>query len=139
MSVETILQRLDKVRKTGPDKWQACCPAHDDSGPSLAIKETDDGRVLLHCFAGCGAAEVLDALGLEFSELFPPRIDGQILPKVHKPWNASDVLSALAFEILVAVQFANKLINGDAITEEERSRLVLCASRLQAGLGVANG
>jgi DNA primase len=49
MTVENVLQRLDKVRKTGAFKWQACCPAHDNSGPSLAIREMDDGRVLLHC------------------------------------------------------------------------------------------
>ena len=29
------------------------CPSHDDRGPSLSWRLADDGRALLHCFAGC--------------------------------------------------------------------------------------
>lgn len=138
MIVENVLQRLDKVKKTGAYKWQARCPSHDDKGPSLAIRETDDGRVLLHCFAGCGAGEVLGAIGMEFADLYP-KSTGHHLPKVRKPWNAMDVLSALAFEILVAVQIANMLVRGDSLSETDRQCLVTCASRLQGGLEVVNG
>jgi len=53
--IEQLLSSLLKVRKVGIGRWIACCPAHNDSKPSLAIRETDDGRVLLHCFAGCSA------------------------------------------------------------------------------------
>ena len=35
MNADTLLSRLDKVKLTGPDKWVARCPAHDDRGPSL--------------------------------------------------------------------------------------------------------
>lgn len=139
MTAENLLQRLNKVKSTGRGKWQACCPAHADKGPSLAIREMDDGRVLLHCFANCGAAEVLDALGLDFSELFPPAIQGNYLPKVRKPWTASDVLPALAFEVLVAWNFTNVMASGTPLDQESVDRLLLCASRLQKGLGVANG
>jgi hypothetical protein len=31
----------------------ACCPAHDDRNPSLSVRRAPDGRVLVHCFAGC--------------------------------------------------------------------------------------
>lgn len=65
MSADALLSRLDKVKRTGPDKWVARCPAHDDRGPSLAVRELEDGRVLVHCFAGCGADEVVGAVGLE--------------------------------------------------------------------------
>ena len=59
MTIETLISRLDGVRETGSGKYLARCPAHDDRNPSLAIKDGDDGRVLVHCFAGCGTAEVL--------------------------------------------------------------------------------
>ncbi len=39
----------------------ARCPAHWDHKPSLSISEVT-GKVLVHCFAGCTQAEVIDAL-----------------------------------------------------------------------------
>lgn len=69
--IENILQHLDKVKKTGKG-YQARCPAHDDGGPSLSLREGDDGRVLLHCFAGCSTASVMAAIGLTMADLFPP-------------------------------------------------------------------
>lgn len=65
-----VLSRLKVIKRNGKG-FLACCPAHDDSNPSLSINEGDDGRVLLNCFAGCDTASVVDALGLEMSDLFP--------------------------------------------------------------------
>ncbi|MDE2264100.1 MAG: hypothetical protein KGL45_16380 [Gammaproteobacteria bacterium] len=59
----TVLDRLDGVRQSGPGRWLARCPAHEDRSPSLSIRELDDGRVLLHDFGGCDTQAVLDALG----------------------------------------------------------------------------
>jgi len=42
--------------------YMACCPAHDDRTPSLAIRDGDDGRVLIHCHAGCSQERVIAAL-----------------------------------------------------------------------------
>lgn len=66
-----VLSRLDKVKANGPDKWKACCPAHADNNPSLSIKEIGDGTVLLKCWAGCSAADITAAIGLELRDLFP--------------------------------------------------------------------
>jgi len=70
-SVDDVLERLDKVRYSGKG-WMACCPAHEDRRPSLKIDEGADGRVLLHCFAGCTFEEVLSALGLDSYQLPKP-------------------------------------------------------------------
>jgi hypothetical protein len=70
--LERILSRLSGLVSAGPNKWRARCPAHDDHEPSLSIGLGDDGRVLLHCFAGCSAEEVVLALGLDVGDLFPP-------------------------------------------------------------------
>ena len=40
----------------------ACCPAHQDSSPSLSIGMGKDGRVLVHCHAGCKADAVITEL-----------------------------------------------------------------------------
>lgn len=34
------------------------CPAHDDKTESLSIRETPEGKILIHCFAGCSFASV---------------------------------------------------------------------------------
>ena len=67
--IDAILNRLDCVQKTGKG-FKARCPAHSDKSPSLSIKEGDDGRVLLHCFSGCGIDSVVAALGLQMTDLF---------------------------------------------------------------------
>jgi len=71
MAVEIVLDRLSKVRKTGSNKWLACCPAHDDKNPSLSITEIPDGRILVYCFTGCSAASVVEAMDLSLADLFP--------------------------------------------------------------------
>lgn len=48
---------------------QWTCPAHEDRSPSLSVSH-HNGRVLLHCFAGCTADEVRRALGLEWDDMF---------------------------------------------------------------------
>lgn len=49
-------------------KAVVCCPAHNDRAPSLSIRELDDGRALLHCFAGCAYPEILAAVQKIVSE-----------------------------------------------------------------------
>jgi hypothetical protein len=49
------------------------CPVHLDRRPSLAVRELADDSLLVYCHAGCQTEDVLDALGLEWSDLFPGR------------------------------------------------------------------
>ena len=60
MSAETLARTLGGCRSGRT--WLACCPAHDDREPSLAIRDGDDGRVLVHCHAGCDQRDVIDVL-----------------------------------------------------------------------------
>lgn len=59
------------------------CPAHDDRNPSLSVKEADDGRVLLNCFAGCLPDQVVTALGMEMKHLFSDT--GTVSSRTHRP------------------------------------------------------
>ncbi len=69
--VERCLSLLDAPRQTGPDRWTAKCPAHDDTKPSLTITRGKDGRLLLRCHAGCSFEAILAAVGMKPSEAFP--------------------------------------------------------------------
>lgn len=62
MNATDLAKRLH-AKKSGTG-WIALCPAHDDHNPSLSISEDRDGRMLVHCFAGCKPDVVLRLLGL---------------------------------------------------------------------------
>ena len=110
MSASELLDRLEKVRRTGTGRWTACCPAHSDRHPSLALRELDDGRVLLHCFAECSAHEVVSAVGMDLSDLFPPRVIGFGKGKPERrPFPATDILRCIATEVLVVAVAAKRL------------------------------
>ena len=69
--IDILLTNLEHFTRSGKNTWKARCPAHEDGTPSLSVKRLYDGRVLIHCHAGCGAASVLDALGLNYGDLYP--------------------------------------------------------------------
>lgn len=71
--LDNLLSRLDRVRKSGGE-WTALCPAHDDRNPSLGIKESDDGVLLVKCRVGCAARDVMAAVGLGMGDLFPEHL-----------------------------------------------------------------
>lgn len=60
-----------RANATDPTRWTAQCPAHPDDTPSLSLREVEGGKVLVHCFAGCGTADVLHAIGLSWADLSP--------------------------------------------------------------------
>ncbi len=69
--LERVLSQLQHVRKA-LQGWTACCPAHDDRHPSLSVSLGKEGQVLLHCHAGCSVENIVEALNLTMSDLFPP-------------------------------------------------------------------
>ena len=134
--IDNLLSRLDKVKRTGDGKYQSRCPAHDDRGPSLSIRETDDGRVLLHCFAGCSVHDVLAAVGMEINDLFPPREIQQGRPE-RRPFPAADVLRAIGFEALVVAASGAALLAGRPFRPMDRERLILAVHRIQSAMTAA--
>lgn len=136
MGADVLLAKCDGVKRTGPGRWLAKCPAHEDRRASLAIRETDEGRILAHCFAGCSVHEVVAAAGLEISDLFPPRpADPAHAGKPERrPFPAADILRAVEFEVLVAGCAASTLAAGGALSDEDRARLMLASRRIQAAL-----
>ncbi len=132
MTADALLVRLDGVRRTGPARWLAKCPAHDDRSPSLAIRELDDGRVLVHCFAACSVQDVLDAAGVDMAELFPPRpLKVQGARPERRPWIPSDVFAIARLEVSVVFLIACDMHKGRAVSEQDFRRLLVAASRLE--------
>ncbi|ABG05197.1 hypothetical protein Rxyl_2267 [Rubrobacter xylanophilus DSM 9941] len=81
-AIERVLGALTVAG--GPDgkgEYLAFCPAHNDRNtPNLRVREAEDGRVLLRCFAGCDQDEVLSALaerGIGTADLFAKNGSGR--------------------------------------------------------------
>lgn len=133
MSADKLLARLDKVKKTGNDRWLACCPAHGDRSPSLAVRQTDGGTVLVKCWSGCGAADIVQAVGLSLKDLFPDRANFRIPLRSGERWVPRDAIQALAHELLLGVMYNSAMAAGNQLTKEDSERLTLAASRVYAG------
>ena len=130
MSIETLLSRVDGVRTTGQGKYVARCPAHEDKSPSLAIKECGDGRVLLHCFAGCEAEDVLRAVDLHFHDIMPEKIGTEHSYRPQKWINAKDALATLDHESLVVSIIGADFLEHKELDEDTWSRLAASVSRI---------
>jgi hypothetical protein len=94
MNFEDILGQFRGVRREAKG-WKAFCPAHDDTNPSLSI-HIKDGRVLLHCFAGCTFEQVLAAARLDVSDLS----NGSSSKRVVAEYDYHDEKGALLFQVV---------------------------------------
>lgn len=128
MSLDRLLNSLTKV-KGRKGAWTASCPAHEDKSPSLAIRQTEDGRILLHCFGGCSVHNVLGAVGMEMSDLFPDK--GENRGKVKPAFYATDLLKVISFETIVVSICASDMAKGKPLSERDRARLRKASQRIQ--------
>ena len=67
ITLEHVLEKLETLgcrpvrREQG---WDALCPAHPDSEPSLHLDRGRTRPFILFCHAGCSFQEILEALEL---------------------------------------------------------------------------
>jgi len=139
MSADQLLAHFDGVRQTGPGRWIAKCPAHDDTSPSLSVRLLDDGRVLLHCFAGCESLAVVQAVNLTLADLFPeplhnPTHLGSSFPRERQPFSPMDTLRIIARECMVCALAASDAVAGRPVSEADAQRAALAVGRIFAAL-----
>lgn len=123
MNVDPFLARLEGVKpipgQRGMHRWDAKCPAHEDKKPSLRVSEAANGTILLTCWAGCQALDIVEAVGLTLADLFPTR-DLRKLTKAE----AADV----------RMLAKRNDVEACAYTVEHEAHVVLqCAIAMQAG------
>lgn len=140
MSATDLIARLDRVTQCSPDRWRAICPAHESRHrtQSLAIRELNDGTLLLKCFAGCGAADVVAAVGLELRDLFP--VDHTALSERRHPqrarhWHAiRECVQTLHFELLICAIAAEDSAAGRPVSQADAQRAALAAERIRTAI-----
>ena len=124
MNAQDVLDRLEKV--TGSKgKWMACCPAHQDKSPSLAVTETDD-RVLVHCFSGCDTQDVTAAIGLNVANLFYNKLAGAEMTE-RKRQRFEEVLKSERIQVAI-INTVEKVER--PLTTHERDRRSLGQQRI---------
>jgi hypothetical protein len=141
MTAEKLLSRLEGVIQRGEGRWSARCPAHNDKSPSLSIADAG-GKVLLHCFTGCAAEDVLEAVGLSWRDLYPDRWTASYRAATANQGSkayrrlARDA-DPLEIERMVLKIAAAQLEHGEVLTIEDKARVEVARQRLKAARSAA--
>lgn len=131
MHVHDILDKLEKVRQVKPDQWVACCPAHDDSSPSLAIRDAGD-KILTRCYAGCTFPEIHEAMGLTARDFFADsKTPKSGIPGVSR----RQIYKELAVELLTAYTVTRDRAEGKDIAAGDSERERLARQRITKAWG----
>lgn len=129
--ISLVLERLEKVKQRQAGQWSARCPAHADKGPSLSVRETPDGAVLLYCFAGCPTENIIGALGLSMASLFPPLDRPPGAPsKTPRLLTASQALEMLDKEAQIIALAGKTIANGGHLAAADADRVMKAAGRV---------
>lgn len=137
-NLDHILSRLEKVRGR-QGSYVACCPAHKDRSPSMTVRETPEGKILMHCFAGCSISEIAGAIGVDLSDLFPPEAHDPVRDyspqkRVRQRFLASELLQAVSLEATIVAVCAHDMAQGKTIPPHDLERLKLASERINEAL-----
>ena len=97
--LERVRERLDR-HGCHPRGTRALCPAHPDTDPSLSVSSADDGRVLLHCFAGCETEQILAELGLTWADLYPDGVARNGSSEINAIYDYADEHGTLLYQVV---------------------------------------
>lgn len=137
MDIESLVSRLEKVRGRAGN-YVACCPAHKDRNPSMTVRQTPEGKILMHCFAGCSVQQIAESIGISLSDLFPEDMsrDKTYAPArpVRPKFLAHDLLRVIAHEATIVAVCAHDMAKGRALSDADSQRLLVAARRINEAL-----
>ena len=128
-----LLSRLDKVRKAPLRNdlvaaHRAVCPACGTKNwTKLSVGLTQDGWILINCFAGCTAADIAASIGMTVADLMPSR-SGETQAHNGLARGLSDWVSAAA--LADAVAWAAGIVANDP-SESNLATLVVASNQFQ--------
>lgn len=98
ISLEGLLEKLQKATQTPSGGWKACCPSHVDENPSLTVAVGKDGKILMNCKAGCDFGQVVEALGMKPGDFFPETRHQQRRKTIVQTYDYTDHAGTLLFQ-----------------------------------------
>jgi putative DNA primase/helicase len=95
--IDRVLRALADfgVHKTGGERWESRCAAHEDHSPSLSVSIGGGGRVLVKCHRGCEFKDIAAALNLTEADFFS---DEKPAPAKDLPTDQWPVIATYVYE-----------------------------------------
>lgn len=93
--------------------------------------------MLIKCFAGCGAIDVLDSLGLNWAALFPEN-GHQPATAIRSRIPSCDLLKIIREETLVVAIIASDMLSTRTISETDWHRLSVAVGRIESAANYAH-
>jgi putative DNA primase/helicase len=91
-----VLDKLQSVQKRGTE-YRARCPAHEDRTNSLSVSQRA-ANILIHCFAGCSPASIVERLGLSLSDLYVDSCRSEHSPRIVATYDYADEAGNLLYQ-----------------------------------------
>ena len=135
MSTGQLLSRLRRVREVAPGRYVAACPGplheNGDRRPSLSLRRLED-RWLIHCFAGCGAADIVAAIDLRLGDLFDRSAGHAAARGRPNHWHAArEALQVLRNDVEFVQLVADDMAAGVVIEPDDLALLDAAAARIR--------
>ncbi len=142
---EKVAGHLRNFKSTGPSTGIASCPTaahkHGDRSRGLSVR-VGDGCALIYCHAGCGAAEVMGALGLTLGDLYDTPLPGAV-GGINRPTHSRipyrDLLEIIDLEALTVGMIALEFKNTKHLSDEDWMRLATATARIGRARDHAHG
>lgn len=119
MNYREILNRFI-VKEQHGTRCKCVCPSHDDKQASLSIDySTKERKTLIYCHAGCDTKGVLEAVGLNITDLFDYELDKSNYnkdPNIEAVYQYKDENGKVAFE---KVRFKGKKFSQRRYLDED--------------------
>ena len=137
--LQTLLNRLEHVRKHG-EGYRAKCPCHGGTNKSsLSVCEKEDGRILLYCHSSeCPAIDILESIGLKFSDIMPERLNHRATPEQRRKWKQdaihrdwAEFVTDLVHESRIVWVAGRQMRNTEPLNDNDNDRLDLAMVRMQ--------
>lgn len=93
---DAILAKLSNVKPIRGGHT-ARCPAHEDTHNSLSLT-LKDSKILLKCHANCETKGILDALGMEWSDLFAENVEKEPSSRIVATYDYTDENGNILFQ-----------------------------------------
>ncbi len=125
---ERFLSRVEH-RQTGPGRWQFRVPTRKDRHMSGSVRETDGGLLLVHDFGGDLVEDILAAIDLSLTDLFPATITDRGRPQ-SRPFAGVEALRGVARDCLIVCAAAAILRENKPLSATDFASMIAAAGRI---------